>query len=155
MSISAGIMLFTDSKLFLVHPGGPFFCNRDDGCWSIPKGILDDAEHPLEAALREFEEETGVTLDYPLSSFINIGEVKNKHYKTVKCFALRTEGMEKFISCNLFDLEWPKGSGKIMRFPECDRGEWFDFEQAARKLTPYQVPLVERVQNLNPNLKTT
>ncbi|HBM15802.1 MAG TPA: hypothetical protein DD381_05605 [Lentisphaeria bacterium] len=94
MNISAGIILFTDTKVFLVHPGGPFFDKKDDGCWSIPKGILDDKEHPLDAAIREFTEETGLALSYDSSSYIELGEVRNKNNKTVKCFAVKTSGTE-------------------------------------------------------------
>lgn len=132
-------------KVFLVHPGGPFFINKDDGYWGIPKGLPDAGEDLEYTAKREFEEETGLTASGRLIPF---GSVIQKSGKNVYCF-----GMETFsdapvdIRCNTFKLEWPPNSGKIQEFPEVDKGEFFDLETAAVKINPPQSVFLKALEN--------
>ena len=147
--ISAGILLykFENKKplFFLVHPGGPFFKNKDDGSWSIPKGEPNENEAPLNTALREFEEET----DYrPSGNFVALNPVIQKGGKKVQCWAAQGDLAAEKILCNTFDLEWPPKSGKIESFPEVDRAGWFSFEQAKVKINERQVALLEELRGL-------
>jgi predicted NUDIX family NTP pyrophosphohydrolase len=141
---SAGILLyrFKDKQLqvFLVHPGGPFFRNKDDGSWSVPKGEFADDEHPLDAAKREFFEETGQTVD---GKFITLETITQKGGKTVYVWAVEGDINHKTIASTLFELEWPPKSGKKQTFPEIDRAEWFDIKTAKVKTNPAQVGLIE------------
>jgi predicted NUDIX family NTP pyrophosphohydrolase len=141
---SAGILLyrFRDKQLqvLLVHPGGPFFRNKDDGSWSVPKGEFTDDEVPLDAAKREFFEETGQTVD---GKFITLEPITQKGGKTVYTWAVEGDINHKIIASNLFELEWPPKSGKKQTFPEIDRAEWFDIETAKVKINPAQVGLIE------------
>lgn len=148
MRTSAGIMLFSENNVFLVHPGGPFFENKENQCWSIPKGIVDEGENLLQTALRELQEETGITLSYDESLYIDLGETKKKSIKTVRCFAIETGGQEKFINSNFFEMEWPYKSGRIQSFPECDKGDWFRIGEAYKKIVPYQLPLLDKIKQL-------
>ena len=116
MKQSAGILLYKidgEPKFFLVHPGGPFWKNKDLGAWSIPKGELADDENPLDAAVREFEEETGVRLH---GSFIALSPVKLKSGKTVHAWAIAGDINPEAIVSNTFEVEWPPKSGKKLRF---------------------------------------
>jgi predicted NUDIX family NTP pyrophosphohydrolase len=133
-------------ELFLVHPGGPFFRKKDDGSWSIPKGLLDGDEEPLEAARREFTEETGVPT--PDKGYLDLGEVQQKSGKLVRAWAFEGDCDPAAIKSNTFDLEWPPKSGKIQAFPEIDHAEFFTPEEAHRKLNPAQVAFVERLQKI-------
>lgn len=146
---SAGILLYRVSdnhpQVFLVHPGGPFWSNKDDGAWSIPKGEFDDIEAPLEAARREFHEETGTMLS---GNFISLFPVRQKSGKIIHAWALEGEiDTEKIVS-NFFEMEWPPRSGKMKCFPEVDRAGWFGLETAKIKINPDQVPLIEQIQTL-------
>ena len=146
---SAGILLYrkTDNilQIFLVHPGGPFFRNKDDGSWSIPKGEFADDEDPLTAARREFEEETGQPVD---GDFIKLSPVKQKSGKTVHGWAVEGDIDHETITSNLFEIEWPPRSGKKASFPEIDRAEWFDVETARIKILIAQVALIDELQGL-------
>lgn len=143
---SAGIMLyhFIESRLqvMLVHPGGPFWEKKDDGAWSIPKGICQQDEDPLVAAKREFREETGHEVD---GAFIDLGEVKQPSRKIVHAWALAHDFDTSRIVSNLFSLEWPPRSGKIQQFPEIDRGQWFELPEARKKLLKGQRVFLERL----------
>ena len=150
---SAGLLMFRRRgvggkpgaalEVFLVHPGGPFFKNKDDGVWSIPKGIIEDDEDPLCAARREFEEEVGF---YPGGSVTPLGSVRQKSGKTVFAWAYEAKSDEEtFQRSNTFEMEWPPHSGRRQSFPEVDCGEFFDPETAKRKIYPYQVALIERL----------
>ena len=144
---SAGLLLYKKDpsgtvKVFIVHPGGPFFKNKDAGHWSIPKGGLDEGEDAQEAAQREFVEETGIMIQF-LDDMVNLGTVKMKSGKIIQGFAYEGDG--EFKRSNTFELEWPKDSGRIQEFPEIDKGEWFTIEDAKRKIHPVQIPFLERL----------
>jgi predicted NUDIX family NTP pyrophosphohydrolase len=146
---SAGILLYriTDNQLqvFLVHPGGPFFRNKDEGAWSIPKGEYVDGEEPLAAARREFEEETG----QPISGkFIALRSVKQKSGKVVYAWAVEGDIDHNAIKSNLFEIEWPPKSGKKVNFPEIDRAGWFTTEAARQKIIQAQSGLIEELEGL-------
>jgi len=126
--------------VFLVHPGGPFFKNKDAGAWSIPKGEFSDDEDPLTAAKREFLEETGQSID---GNFIRLDSVKLKSGKIIHAFAVEGDIDHETILSNLFEIEWPPKSGKMQSFPEIDRAGWFDLETAKLKINAGQVSLIE------------
>ncbi|NOZ68366.1 MAG: NUDIX domain-containing protein [Deferribacteres bacterium] len=142
---SAGILLFRfrDKKLevLLVHPGGPFWAKKDAGAWSIPKGIFTE-EPPLEAAKREFKEETGYDVD---GEFIGLGELKQPSGKTVHVWALQKDIDETKVVSNTFRIEWPRNSGKFREYPEVDRAQWFELEEARKKLSKGQVGFLDRL----------
>lgn len=143
--ISAGLLMFRrkdeDVEVFLVHPGGPFFKNKDEGAWTIPKGEPGDNEELLEAAKREFEEETGIK---PADNLISLGEIKQKGGKIVHGWAFLKDIDDRFqIKSNSFEMEWPPHSGKKQTFPEIDKGEFFDIETAKQKINPAQNPFIE------------
>lgn len=143
---SAGILLYrkTDGELqvFLVHPGGPFFKNKDLGAWSIPKGEFANDEEPLAAAKREFEEETGQAVD---GEFIKLKQVKLKSGKTVHAWAVEGDIDHETITSNLFEMEWPPKSGKKQSFPEIDRAGWFNAGEAKLKLNAAQAGFVDEL----------
>ncbi len=148
--ISAGLLMFRRKEkaleLFLVHPGGPFFRKKDEGSWSIPKGLLDGDEEPLAAARREFTEETGVST--PDEGYLALGEVQQKSGKIVRAWAFEGDCDPESIKSNTFDLEWPPKSGKVQAFPEIDRAEFFTPEAARRKLNAAQVAFIERLEEI-------
>ena len=141
---SAGVLMFRrvgeSADVLLVHPGGPFWAKKDDGAWSIPKGLLDEGEDALTAAKREFEEETGLRPD---GAFIDLGVFKQPSGKEISAFAI--EGafdLESFRSNN-FAMEWPPRSGRMTEFPEADRAGWFGPQQALEKIIKGQRPIVQ------------
>ncbi len=146
---SAGLLMYRilDGKLqvLLAHPGGPFFKNKDDGAWSIPKGEVEAGEDLLETAKREFKEETGVTATGP---FIALTPVKQKGGKVVHAWAFRGEGDfdPTAIGTNTFTMQWPPRSGRQVEFPEIDRADFFDVAEARRKINPGQVRLIEELE---------
>jgi len=146
---SAGILLYRNKanrlEVFLVHPGGPFFKNKDEGVWSIPKGEFLDDEDPLTAAKREFLEETGQAID---GEFIKLSPVQLKSGKIVHAWAVEGDIDHEVITSNLFEIEWPPKSGKLQSFPEVDRAAWFTIDEAKVKLSPAQAGLVEELQNI-------
>jgi predicted NUDIX family NTP pyrophosphohydrolase len=148
---SAGILLYrkTNNRLqvFLVHPGGPFFKNKDIGVWSIPKGEFLDDEDPLAAAKREFKEETGRPVE---GNFIKLNAVTLKSGKIVYGWAVECDIDHETISSNLFEMEWPPKSGKKQSFPEIDRAGWFDIETAKIKINEGQVGLVDELIHILP-----
>ena len=133
-------------EVFLVHPGGPFFKNKDLGAWSIPKGEFLDDEDALAAAKREFFEETGLAVD---GDFIPLNPVKLKSGKKVYAWALEGNIDHENIISNLFELEWPPKSGKKQSFPEVDRACWFDLETAKQKINAAQVAFVDELATQN------
>jgi predicted NUDIX family NTP pyrophosphohydrolase len=143
---SAGILLYrkTNNRLqvFLVHPGGPFFKNKDIGAWSIPKGEFLDDEDPLAAAKREFKEETGRAIE---GDFIKLNAVALKSGKIVHAWAVEGDIDHETIFSNLFEMEWPPKSGKKQSFPEIDRAGWFDIETAKLKINAGQAGLIEEL----------
>lgn len=146
---SAGILLYRYQKgileVLLVHPGGPFWAERDLGAWSIPKGLIDPGENPLEAALREFREETGFNVN---DHFMQLSPVKTRSGKVVRAWAAEGDCAPSAIKSNTFTLEWPTGSGRQQEFPEVDKAEWFDVEEAKKKINPGQVGLLDELQLL-------
>jgi predicted NUDIX family NTP pyrophosphohydrolase len=142
---SAGILLYrTHPKLqvFLVHPGGPFFKNKDDGHWSIPKGEYLEDEDPLSAAKREFSEETGQQVT---GDFTDLGSVKLKSCKVIRAFAVEGDMNHERIESNLFEMDWPPRSGKMHSFPEVDRAAWFTPDEARVKLNAAQIKFVDNL----------
>jgi len=143
---SAGILLYRNTnnilEIFLVHPGGPFFKNKDEGSWSIPKGEFLDDEEALTAAKREFEEETGQTID---GDFISLGSIKQKNGKTVYAWAVEGDINHETIMSNTCEVEWPPRSGKKLTIPEIDRAAWFRVDEAKRKINPAQAELIDRL----------
>jgi predicted NUDIX family NTP pyrophosphohydrolase len=136
---SAGLLLyrFRDSGLeaLLVHPGGPFWANKDLGAWSIPKGEVGEGEELLAAARREFREETGAPAEGPV---VALGQVRQRSGKIVHAWAMRGDFDPRELRSNHFEMEWPRGSGEIRLFPEVDRAAWFDLAEARRRILPAQ-----------------
>lgn len=132
-----------------MHPGGPFFRNKDEGSWSIPKGLAGENEDFLQAAIREFEEEIGIIPEEP---FFELGKVKQKGGKEVIAWGFVCP--EKYsmwnpvddLVSNTFTLEWPPRSGKFQSFPEVDRAAWFNFEQGCLKINQAQIPFLEKAK---------
>lgn len=132
-------------QVLLVHPGGPFFRNKDLGSWSIPKGEFDDSEDALAAARREFEEETGQAID---GNFLPLAPIKQKSGKTVYAWAVEGDISSQTIVSNLFEIEWPPKSGKKVSFPEIDRAEWFDIDTAKIKIIAAQAGFINELAGL-------
>jgi len=143
---SAGVVLFRrkerEIEVLLAHPGGPFWKNKDDGVWSIPKGEYGENEDPLAAAKRELAEETGLT---PSGDFIPLGEIRQTGGKVVTAFAVEGNADAASIRSNNFSMPWPPGSKNLQEFPEIDRVEWFPLEVARRKILKAQAELLERL----------
>jgi predicted NUDIX family NTP pyrophosphohydrolase len=129
-------------QVLLVHPGGPFWARRDEGAWSIPKGEYEPDEPPDQAALREFEEETGVAVAGKLNP---LGEAVQPSRKTVTAYALEGDLEIAAIRSNTFEIEWPPRSGRRATFPEIDRAGWFNIPEAARKILPGQAVFLTRL----------
>ena len=146
---SAGILVYRIVKkkpeVFLVHPGGPFWKNKDAAAWSIPKGEFDSDESALDAGQREFEEETGIRLK---GKFIELQPVKQKSGKTVYAWAHEGDIDATSIRSNSFEIEWPPKSGKKSSFPEIDKAEWFDIKTGKEKINAYQKNLLEQLEDL-------
>lgn len=131
-------------EVFIVHPGGPFFQHKDDGVWSIPKGVVDENEEFIDAAKREFAEETGLQSK---GDYISLGSITQKSGKIVHGWAFEGEWDGTPIVSNEFLLEWPQRSGNFQKFPEVDRGDFFKPDQAKRKINPAQIPFIERLED--------
>lgn len=145
--MSAGILLFKHGaggfEVFLVHPGGPFWAKKDLGAWSLPKGEYDRQEDPLNAALREFEEETSFRLEP--GNLLPLGELKQPSGKIVTAWALEKDVDAALVKSNLFEMEWPPKSGQRQEFPEVDRAGWFPLAEAREKLLKGQVGFLDRL----------
>jgi predicted NUDIX family NTP pyrophosphohydrolase len=146
--VSAGLLLFRrrgDSlEVLLAHMGGPFWSKKDAGAWSLPKGEYEGGEDPLEAARREFAEELGFPA--PAGETIELGCVRQRGGKVVRAWALEGDADADAVRSNLFELEWPRGSGALKSFPEVDRAAWFDLQTARDKLLPSQLEFLERLR---------
>jgi len=146
---SAGLLMyrFKDGVLqvFLVHPGGPYWSNKDDGAWSIPKGIIDPGEDPLSAANREFQEETGISPD---GTFIALTPLKQPSGKIIYAWAFEGECDPAIIRSNTFSMEWPPHSGEMREFYEIDRGQWFPSDVAKTKIIKGQRGFIEELERL-------
>jgi predicted NUDIX family NTP pyrophosphohydrolase len=145
--VSAGILLYRRSgsgtEVFLVHPGGPYWAAKDEGAWSVPKGLVDASEDELACARREFREETG--FDVPASGAeLSLGSFRLPSGKRLHVWALEGNCDPAALRSNLFDMEWPPRSGRTAQFPEADRGGWFDESAALRKVAPGQRPVLEK-----------
>ena len=147
MKRSAGILLYRGSlaalELLLVHPGGPFWANKDAGAWSIPKGEYADGEDPLLAAKREFGEELGIAP--PQAEYLDLGELVQPSRKIVTAFAVQGDFDPAALRSNRFEIEWPPKSGTRRSFPEVDRASWFGVAEARGKILPGQAPFIDRV----------
>lgn len=147
--VSAGLLMYRlhDGRLqvLLAHPGGPFFKNKDGGAWSIPKGEVGTDEVLLEAAKREFQEETGIV---PTGPFRALTPVKQKAGKIVHAWAFEGDCDPSKITSNTFAIEWPPRSGKQAEFPEIDRAEFFDVDVAKRKINAGQVALIDELERM-------
>jgi predicted NUDIX family NTP pyrophosphohydrolase len=129
-------------EVFLVHPGGPFFANKDLEAWTIPKGEYLEGEHPLEAAKREFQEETGFHVS---ETFLYLGSIKQAGGKIVSAWAFEGDCDPAEMISNHCEIEWPPRSGRIITIPEVDRGAWFSIDEARERIKPTQIPLLDRL----------
>jgi predicted NUDIX family NTP pyrophosphohydrolase len=148
-NLSAGLLLFrrgagsTALEFFLAHPGGPFWANREDGAWTIPKGGVEAGEAILDAARREFQEETGIT---PGGPFIDLGSIRQRAGKIVHAWAFEGDADPDTIVSNSMTTEWPRGSGRMITFPEVDRCGWFDSAAARGRINAAQGELLTRLE---------
>lgn len=145
--VSAGMVLFRRTQgrleIFLAHPGGPFWRRRDEAAWTIPKGMVEDGEGMLDAAMREFREETGIE---PREPFIPLGSIRQKAGKVVHAWAWEGDADPASVTSNLMRVEWPRGSGRWQSYPEVDRCEWFDPAEARSKIIAAQAELIDRLE---------
>jgi len=146
-NVSAGLLLYRRPRggleLFLAHPGGPFWRGRDLGAWTIPKGLVTPGEALLDAARREFEEETGIV---PREPFLPLGSVRQKAGKVIHAWAWEGDADPAAIVSNTTSCEWPRGSGRSLTFPEVDRCAWFEPSPARARLNPAQAELIDRLE---------
>jgi len=146
---SAGLLIYRfrdgDPEVFLIHPGGPFWKSKDTAAWSIPKGEFSDPEDPLQAARREFKEETGYEAQGPYQPLI---PVKQSPHKMVYAWAAPGDYDAAGIQSNTFPVEWPPRSGKITQFPEADRAAWFRLPEARKKIFKGQIPLLDELEKI-------
>jgi predicted NUDIX family NTP pyrophosphohydrolase len=144
---SAGILLYRMRnkvpEVLLVHPGGPFWQNKDEGAWSIPKGEYAEDEDPLEAAKREMEEELGKKARGELKP---LQPVRLKSGKIISAWYCHDDFDPEHLKSNLFEMEWPVKSGRMQSFPEVDKAEWFDFQTARKKINAGQVPFIDELE---------
>ena len=144
---SAGILMYRRREgdaveLLLIHPGGPYWRNKDAGAWSIPKGEYGPDEKPEAAARREFAEELGFAAEGELRP---LGDIRQKGGKRVTAFALEGDLDAASITSISFEMEWPRGSGRMRSFPEVDRADWFSLAEAREKILASQAPLIDRL----------
>lgn len=130
-------------EVLLAHPGGPWWARKDAGAWTLPKGEFEDGEEALACALREFQEETGMT---PSGPYAPLGEVRQKSGKRVAAWTFEGDLDPSLLQSNLFEMEWPPRSGQLRQFPEIDRIGWFGLDAARTKLLPAQLPFLDRLQ---------
>jgi predicted NUDIX family NTP pyrophosphohydrolase len=145
--VSAGLLLYRrvdgGLEVFLAHPGGPFWKGRDEAAWTIPKGMVEPGESPVEAAVREFREETGLE---PVEPLLPLGSIRQKAGKVVHAWAWEGDADPECITSNLTRSEWPRGSGRWQTYPEVDRCGWFPPPIAKRKINAAQAELIERLE---------
>lgn len=155
---SAGILLYRQNpapevpaqpgpafEVFLVHPGGPFWAKKDTGTWTIPKGEFSGDEPPLDAAIREFREETGVHLE---GYFRPLSPIRQRGGKRVYAWALAGDLDPDRLVSNTFELEWPRGSGRMRTFPEVDRGGWYTPDAARAIINPAQIAFIDELAEI-------
>ncbi|MGE5562593.1 MAG: NUDIX domain-containing protein [Bacillota bacterium] len=145
--LSAGILLFRErddaTEVLLIKPGGPFWRNKDQGAWMIPKGAIEPGEAPAEAALREFEEETGTRLDAVPFPLARIRQAGGKH---VEAFAVDGDLDAAAVTSNEFEVEWPPRSGQLQRFPEVAEARWMSLAEARAMMLKSQLPLLDALE---------
>ena len=145
--LSAGILLYRRREggleLLLAHPGGPYWQNKDEGAWMIPKGVVEEGEEPLDCALREFEEELGIRCPAEPEP---LARIRQKGGKWVEAFAAEGDLDPAAISSNKFKAEWPPRSGTFRSFPEIDRAAWFGLDEARARILPSQAPLIDALE---------
>lgn len=143
---SAGLLMYRwrggDLEVFLVHPGGPFWAKKDHGSWSVPKGEYEDGEEALEAARREFSEETGFAAN---GHFLSLGEVTQSGGKLVSVWAVEGDCNPAKMVSNYCRIEWPPRSGRMIEIPEADCGAWFDVAEAKARILKAQLPFLDRL----------
>ena len=141
---SAGLLMFRSTggelEVFLVHPGGPFWTGKDAGAWTVPKGEYVDGEEPLDAAKREFTEETGFTAK---GNFIALGTVRQTSGKIVNAWAFEGDCDPRKLKSNFCEIEWPPRSGRKLEIPEVDRGAWFGLSEARKRILKSQEPFLD------------
>jgi predicted NUDIX family NTP pyrophosphohydrolase len=146
---SAGILLFRreggEAEFLLIHPGGPFWRNKDEGAWSIPKGQIEDSEEARACAIRETKEELGPAVEIDPEALLELGSIRQRAGKVVEAWAAEAEFDPALLDSNTFSIEWPPRSGNEKEFPEADRAEWFGLEAAHRKILPAQAELLDRL----------
>jgi len=144
---SAGLLMYRrrdgQVEVLLIHPGGPFWTRKDDGAWSIPKGEFTDEEAPFDAALREFQEETGFTAS---GDFVALEPIRQAGGKIVHAWVVEGDCDAAAVKSNTFSMEWPAHSGQRRTFPEVDRAGWFSLAQAEVKILNSQRPLLEQLR---------
>ncbi|TPK73258.1 NUDIX domain-containing protein [Mesorhizobium sp. B2-4-18] len=140
---SAGLLIYRRSddgiRVLLVHPGGPFWAKKDDGAWSIPKGLVDEDEDELAAARRETEEELGMKVEGP---FARLGDYRQPGGKIVMAWSVEADIDVAAVKSNTFTMEWPPRSGSMKDFPEVDRADWFTLAEAGVKILQGQRPML-------------
>ena len=148
--LSAGLLMYRKRngglEVFLVHPGGPFWAKKDIGAWSIPKGEYKGDEDPLDAARREFREETGFVVE---GQFEHLGEVKQTGGKIVTAWAIEGDCDPRDLISNTCQIEWPPRSGRLLEFPEVDSGRWFSLHDARKYILKSQAPFLDRLSALS------
>ena len=146
---SAGLIVYRlkngQPEVLLGHMGAPWWAKKDIGAWSIPKGVINEDEQPIEAARREFTEELGLAV--PDGDLIDLGDIEQNNNKTVSAWAIEADIDASSIKSNSFKTEWPPRSGKIQEFPEIDRADWFSLPIAAQKSVSGQAELFARLAN--------
>ena len=152
---SAGLLMFRRCgggiELLLIHPGGPFWTNKDLGAWSIPKGEYDDSEEALAAARREFSEETGWASTPP---FISLGSIKQRGGKIVTAWAFEGDCDPATLVSNTFEMPWPRHSTRMQTFPEADRAAWFDAAEARRRILASQSGFIDELERQLTTVRT-
>jgi predicted NUDIX family NTP pyrophosphohydrolase len=143
---SAGLLMYrrriSGPEVFLVHPGGPFFAKKDLGAWTLPKGEYLEHVQPLEAAKREFQEETGFPVP---ETFVDLGSIKQAGGKIVSAWAFEGDCDPAKMISNPCEVEWPPRSGRLIEVPEADRGAWFSIDEAKERIKSTQIPLLDRL----------
>lgn len=149
VAYSAGLLLFRRKsrglEVFLIHPGGPYWVNKDVGAWSIPKGLVGPEEDRLAAAKREFKEETGFEVD---GAFLELGMFRQPTGKRLFVWAVEGDCEPARLVSNEFTMVWPPNSTAIRSFPEADRGEWFGLKEAGKRILKGQRPILEKFTEL-------
>ena len=146
---SAGLLLYrrcTQLEVFLVHPGGPFWSKKDAGAWSLPKGEIGEGEDALQAAKREFTEETGFQID---GEFRPLDPVKQSGGKIIYAWAVAADCDPARLRSNLFSLEWPPKSGRTQEFPEVDRAGWFSIAEGRKRINAAQIGFLDQLVSLS------